>query len=238
MPPSGKEGIAKSASVEIETCARGLSAEVTTAGLPAGPVVTLWWVVLQNPAECDPSPCMPKDGIGRWDAVDNVVTHGAEGVVAQDGKLKLSNCLPSGSVDQNWFGTTIIKPDSAEVHIVLNDHGPPIPGMAAGMLSSHRAGGKYERLPPIFPDTAKADGMPGPNGCRSRCLFKSDGRNPHRCFTTAPDDLLKACRKPDLSSAKLLLMYRPGQASRSMIQATSGAGTKRHLRKGPAITLR
>ncbi len=34
------------------------------------------------------------------------------------------------------------------------------------------------------------------------------------------------------------LVFLPRQASRSMIHSTSGAATKRHLRKGPAITLR
>lgn len=166
MPPSGNEGVVAGASVDIITGPSGLSAEVTTGGLQPGHVVTLWWVVLQNPAECDPRPCTPKDGIARWDAVDNAVTHGAGGVVAADGSLKLSSYLPSGAVDENWFDTTITKPESAEVHIILNDHGPLIPELAADMLSSYRAGCADEGLPPIFPDSAKADGAIGPNVCK------------------------------------------------------------------------
>ena len=39
-------------------------------------------------------------------------------------------------------------------------------------------------------------------------------------------------------AAELRLSCRGHFASRSMIHATSGAGTKRHLRRGPAMTLR
>lgn len=166
MPLSGMEGAVEGAQIEIITSSKGLSMEFETTGLSAGNVVTAWWIVLQNPTECDPRPCTPKDGIGRWKAVNNALTYAAGGVVSTDGKLKLSGFLPSGEVDENWFPTMITKPTTAEIHVILNDHGPLIPDLAAEMLSSYRAGCADESIPKIFPDTAKADGQPGPNTCR------------------------------------------------------------------------
>lgn len=167
MPQSGmKPGKVDGATLEMTTSSNGLSMEIQSNGLPPGHVVTAWWVVLQNPSECDPRPCTPKDGIGRWNKVNNVLTHAGGGVVATDGTLKLSSYLPAGQVDGNWFPTEITKPTTAEVHVILNDHGPLIPELAAEMLGSYRAGCKDESIPPIFPKTAKSDGRPGPNTCR------------------------------------------------------------------------
>lgn len=111
-------------------------------------------------------PCTPKDGIGRWSEVDTATTNDGGGLVGPDGPLILASFLPSGDADENWFVTEITRPETAEVHVILNDHGPLIPEMAADMLSSYSAECTDESIPPIFPDTAKADGSPGPNACR------------------------------------------------------------------------
>ena len=54
----------------------------------------------------------------------------------------------------------------AEIHLVVNDHGPAIPGMVDEMLHTYRGGCTDDSLPPPFPATAKSDGAPGPNTCR------------------------------------------------------------------------
>jgi len=74
--------------------------------------------------------------------------------------------LPAGDVENNpWFGNGFTNPTGAEIHLVINDHGPLIPEMADTMLNSYRGGCTDESLPGSFPETAKADGEPGPNTC-------------------------------------------------------------------------
>jgi hypothetical protein len=49
---------------------------------------------------------------------------------------------------------------------VLNDHGPLLPEMASTMVNTYRGGCADESIPDAFPDSARADGEPGPNTCR------------------------------------------------------------------------
>ncbi len=55
----------------------------------------------------------------------------------------------------------------AEVHLVLNDHGPALPEFMPGMIQTYRGGcSDSSPFPPIFRPKALADGEPGPNTCR------------------------------------------------------------------------
>lgn len=78
----------------------------------------------------------------------------------------MSRFVPTGDIQSAWYGNGLTNPTGAEVHLVINDHGVVIPEMIATMLNSFRGGCTDESLPPPFPDTAKADGDPGPNACR------------------------------------------------------------------------
>ncbi len=49
---------------------------------------------------------------------------------------------------------------------MINDHGPVIPSLMPEMIRTHRTGCTDEGLPSIFPESAFADGTPGPNTCR------------------------------------------------------------------------
>jgi hypothetical protein len=63
----------------------------------------------------------------------------------------------------SWFGNGYWNLLGAEIHLVINDHGPLVSHLAHSMLNSYRGGCTDESLPPPFPATAKADGTPGPN---------------------------------------------------------------------------
>jgi hypothetical protein len=55
----------------------------------------------------------------------------------------------------------------AEIHLVINDHGPMIPEFMPGMIHTYRGGcADSSPFPAIFPATALADGVVGPNTCR------------------------------------------------------------------------
>ena len=74
---------------------------------------------------------------------------------------------PVGAIAGPWFaGEEFDEPFTAEVHGVINDHGPVIDAFMPAMVRTYRAGCTDASLPAIFPPTAFADGTPGPNTCR------------------------------------------------------------------------
>ena len=91
----------------------------------------------------------------------------ADGViVGESGEAHFAAYLPVGEVtDDPWFGNGFTNPTGAEIHLVINSHGPLIPERAGEMLNTYRAGCTDESIPPAFPDTARADGEAGPNSC-------------------------------------------------------------------------
>lgn len=165
-PSTGAMGPIEGATAEIYTTKAGATAHMQTVGLNPGHVYTAWWVIANNPAACDNSPCSPQDLLGKQDEVQTEVTY-ADGVIAgENGEANFAAYLPAGEVTNNpWFGHHFPDPTAAEIHLVINTHGPVIPEMVDEMLSSYRAGCSDDSLPPPFPDTAKADGEPGPNSC-------------------------------------------------------------------------
>jgi len=143
----------------------GVRMAVRTRDLVPGHVTTAWWVIMTNPAACSQSPCSAEDVIDRADKVGTQIVYADGAVNAPDGTASFAAYLPAGAVQGGWYDRGIPDPSQAEIHLVLNDHGPLIPEVAASMLTSFRGGCSDEGLPPPFPDTAKADGVAGPNQC-------------------------------------------------------------------------
>ncbi|WP_282604223.1 hypothetical protein [Pelagibius sp. Alg239-R121] len=153
------------AEARLVTSSRGAAMRLSTSGLQAGHVTTAWWVVINAPSNCNAQPCSPDDVIGRADAVETQIVYADGAIVAADGSAEFSSYLPQGDVPQGWYSQRFEAPTTAEIHLVLNDHGPLLPELAASMLRSYRGGCRDDSLPPPFPDSAKADGAPGPNSC-------------------------------------------------------------------------
>ena len=86
----------------------------------------------------------------------------------EPGSDEVSAHLPAGDVPTNLFETDFVSPETAEYHLVIHDHGPLIPEIAADMLSSYRGGCTLESVPPHYPESARTDGEGGPNTCVSR----------------------------------------------------------------------
>jgi hypothetical protein len=131
-----------------------------------GHVYTIWFVTVNNPDACASTPCTPADVILNSEAVESDVTYGAGHVAGQSGSAAFGGHLAAGDFPNGWLGNGFTNPHGAEIHLVLNDHGPMIPDLVSNMLSTYRGGCTDESLPPIFPATAFADGIPGPNTCR------------------------------------------------------------------------
>ncbi len=147
----------------------GVRYQLHTTGLTPGNVYTLWLVVVNEPGACAVSPCAGSDVILNAATRSQVsyagghVVGGSEGTFAGHVRVgPIDGWLPERALDDA---------ESAEIHLVVNDHGPAIAGAVSDMLSTYRGGCADESpFPGIFPPSAIADGEPGPNICR---LFQS-----------------------------------------------------------------
>ncbi len=151
----------------LETGPFGASMHLSSKGLTPGHAVTIWFVALQNPHLCEKNPCTPVEAMGMVE-METVAVNGGGTVVPASGMIEVSAHLPAGPVPTNLFDTDLVSPETAEYHLVIHDHGPLIPELAADMLSSFRGGCTLESVPPHYPETAKSDGEGGPNTCVSR----------------------------------------------------------------------
>ncbi len=150
----------------LDITEKGVWMSMHTAELTPGHVTTAWWVIMTNAQACSQTPCTAEDVIGRAADVGTQIVY-ADGVVnAPDGSASFASYLPAGQVERGWYEQDFSDPTTAEIHLVLNDHGPLIPEIAASMLMSYRGGCSDDSLPPPFPEKAKADGVAGPNQCR------------------------------------------------------------------------
>ncbi|MCI0712539.1 MAG: hypothetical protein L0154_20450 [Chloroflexi bacterium] len=154
------------AQAELFATEDGLMVHFQTTELEEGHVYTLWVAIVNNPENCQATPCAAPDVLTNDNNTNAEVTYGDGILVGPDHRMEFSAFLPAGDVNEPWFTYGVTNPLGAQVHAVINDHGPLIPELATSMLNSYRGGCADESIPPPFPDSAKADGEPGLNTCR------------------------------------------------------------------------
>jgi hypothetical protein len=97
-----------------------------TSGLTSGHVVTLWLAVFNNPEFCATSPCTPADFANP--AVNGTLFNTGAQVIGPDGKATYGAFRAVGDTTgaRPNFGTGngLVKPRSAEIHLVTRTHGP------------------------------------------------------------------------------------------------------------------
>jgi hypothetical protein len=163
-PSQGDVREVEGASATLFTTAEGATAWLHTSRLEPGNVYTLWFVVINNPEACAESPCAPTDVLGNSAEVQSDVIY-ADSIIAEGEEGRFAVHMPVGPLADGWIGNGFNSPLDAQIHLIINDHGPLIPELAASMTNSYRGGCTDESLPPAFPETAKTDGEPGPNAC-------------------------------------------------------------------------
>ncbi|GGX77064.1 hypothetical protein GCM10007160_00280 [Litchfieldella qijiaojingensis] len=166
---SGNEGEVAGAGATLYTTEWGSSVHFEAAGLEPGHVYTLWWVVVNNPEACEayPEPCTAGDVLADGNPAEAQVSYADGNVATDDGKATFSAHFTPGPIEGGWL------PDQeftnlwgAEHHFVVNDHGPLVAELMPGMMHTYRGGCSDDSpFPDSFPDTALADGEPGPNDC-------------------------------------------------------------------------
>ena len=165
-PSQGDMTMIEGSRAQLKTTEEGIFARLETSQLSPGHVLTMWVVVINNPAACESSPCTGKDIFARTSEVLADVVYGDGIIVDSDGRGTFTAFQERGPLDGGWLGSGLTNPMGAEVVLVVNDHGPLIEGEEADMLTSYRGGCTEASIPGLFPATARALGKPGPNTCR------------------------------------------------------------------------
>jgi len=134
------EPIPQSSSMLART-ANGVKATLTTSGLAPDTAHTMWWLVFNNPEACTGGEqgtelqCLPPGDIGD-PAVDASVFGGAGQVTDLYGRATFSAHAFTGENNGLTLlrGPGIIDPFEAEIHLIIQDHGPAGPLADAGLL--------------------------------------------------------------------------------------------------------
>jgi hypothetical protein len=164
-PQTGRSGtVAESAVASLVRRPDGVSFTIRTTELRPAHAYTVWFVVINNPAACAASPCSGPD-IVLNPATDSQVTYAA-GHISGGGRAGFAGSFAAGPIDGWLPGGGLWDPMTAEIQLVLNDHGPKMASYMPEMIQTYRAGCTEASIPGIFPASARADGTPGPNACQ------------------------------------------------------------------------
>ena len=177
-PSQGEVVAVDDANANLLVHDEGFFVSLETDGLTPGHVHTLWLVVINDPAACydeaaveakqkaAAEDCNSRDVLLRTEETQSDVGWAGGVIVGEDGHARFALHQPEGELSGAWFGGGLEEASTAEVHLVVNDHGPLIAGREREMLTSYGDGCKDDSIPGPMPATARADGLPGPNVCR------------------------------------------------------------------------
>lgn len=165
-PSQGTVETVANAEARLGVSSQGVFVNMNTVGLTPGNVHTLWLVAINAPEACEGVPCTSKDVLKRTDAVLADIGYLDGVIVGDDGSAQFNGYQTTGTLDGAWFNHGLKAIEDAEIHLVINDHGPVIDRMVGEMLTTYRAGCTDESIPAPMPQTARAQGTPGPNNCR------------------------------------------------------------------------
>lgn len=117
------------ASARLSRGKNGVNAWLGTNGLSSGHAYTLWVVVFNHPDECIvPNECRLADAIADDPAVGVDLINGGAHVVGGSGEATFAGRVKVG--DAGIRGVGLLDPFEPEIHLVVRDHGPKLPGSA------------------------------------------------------------------------------------------------------------
>ncbi len=164
VPPPQPSVVGSSTLVRTDN---GLSATLETTGLEPGHVVTLWWVVFNDPDGCEAgfpgiSQCGPADAHAGRGGVSPM--HAAGRVVGENGTAKYGAHARVGDTSRALAGPGLVNPRGAEVILVVKTHGPKLPHLVADQLRTF-AGGCVDQSDAPAGAPPELVGESGPNDC-------------------------------------------------------------------------
>ena len=142
------------AKAELVRMDHGIYMNVKTNDLEPGHVVTMWYVVFNNPEACSDGECgeddvfsfiLNEDGsppmnAEAWEATQLSLLRADGMVVGADGRAEFRGHLPVGDTIEAVAGPGLLDAYKAEVHAVLRDHMEPQAEILNEMRTSMNAG--------------------------------------------------------------------------------------------------
>ena len=148
---SPSEGLIEVGTSYLKRNGNGLTAKVVCDGLIPGHTYTLWWVIWNNPGECNDGaggPCGLPD-FAKADLVQVELLYASGVVAGKSGKATFSAHLKEGDNDgsvndlfelPSYGGLQEGNKMGAEVHMVIRSHGPGIPGEIGKQITTYLGG--------------------------------------------------------------------------------------------------
>jgi len=114
----------------------GAAMRIDTRDLPSG-TYTVWWIIWNDPGVCSAVPC----GLGDLFKPGNDLGFATGGIVASaNGKFTPAAGLTAGDLTNMLVGVGLTDPHDAEIHLVVQWHGPIVPEVVHEQMQSPPGG--------------------------------------------------------------------------------------------------
>jgi hypothetical protein len=114
----------------------GAAMRIDTRDLPSG-TYTVWWIIWNDPGVCSAVPC----GLGDLFKPGNDLGFATGGIVASaNGKFTPAAGLTVGDLKNMLLGVGLTDPHGAEIHLVVQWHGPIDPEVVHLQMQSPPGG--------------------------------------------------------------------------------------------------
>lgn len=131
----------------------GVRGKIVATDLPPGQVMTMWFMVFNNPAGCSTNPCSIPADVFNPDAQADFLWGGGK-AVNKHGRVVISGFLPVGDASASGMpeigyddlALGLLDPMNAEVVLALHSHGPALSGDDLAAQFSSFTGGCSEFL--------------------------------------------------------------------------------------------
>ncbi len=160
----GDVTLANPSGARLARSPEGVFVTLVAKDLKPGHAYTMWVVAINAPENCSDAPCPSTDVMQNTDVVQADLGFGDGAVAGKDGRVRFAAFQPMGAMPHSWFGRGLTD-TAAEIHLVVRDHGPLVPGREAAMLGTFREGCNAESVADTLPATARGDGVPGSYKC-------------------------------------------------------------------------
>ncbi len=160
----GEVKLVKEGGAQLIRSPEGIFVNLQAERLQPNHVYTMWVVAINAPQNCSRQPCPAADVLQNSDHVESDLGYGDGAVADHDGKARFAAFQAVGTMPHSWFERGLTNM-AGEIHLVIRDHGPLVPGREATMLGTFRDGCNAESVPDTLPGTARGNGKPGAYQC-------------------------------------------------------------------------
>lgn len=118
----------------------GASFSLHTSDLSSGHTITVWWVIFNHPENCTHGALGLRCGEGDLfePSVEASVLYGSGHVIGGSGAAGYGGWIGVAETDGALFGPGLLAPFTADIHLVVHDHGALSPEQVAEGVRNFR----------------------------------------------------------------------------------------------------